>query len=299
MLGRRDAKTRQYACVLIDVDTQRDLLDPHGTRPVRHGQHLIPPLRRVVAWAKWNQVPVVSAVSCHRPDEVLTEGVVPYCLDGTTGQSKLNFTVFGSYVKVEGDNTLAVPIDLFERFQQVIFRKPVIDFFLNPKADRFLTHLRVAEYLLVGCGMEESIQSIALGLLARGKQVTLVGGACGWWDELQADMAKRRMVAKGVQLTTVDELLQRRMPRPIRYPRNGIGQVPLRNGLYGSAPLFVPAPAERNGHNGHAGGNGHHHANGQNGANGHAVRVTGANGSHICRPPTRRKSPEGPTPPPA
>ena len=260
MGGRSKGKGRALPCVFVDVNTQRDFLSPDGACPVANREAVICALRRAVAWAKRNHAPVVSAVDCHRREEVGARRLPQHCLDGTHGQEKIAFTVFGSFVKVEGDNTLSVPIDLFRRYQQVIFRKRTTDFFLNPKADRFLTQLPAAEYVIAGLGIEGSIKALALGLLARHKPVTVVIEACGFFDRSEAELTARLLEAKGVRLINVDELMARRLPRPVRYPRSACGQVPLRNGLYAS----VPQPA---------GGNGHRRARN----NGRGSRSLGAN----------------------
>lgn len=257
-----DRKSKPLPCVLLDVNTQRDFLQPGMACPVPLQDDLVRQVRCVIAWAKRNQVPVISTVDSHRHGEVRNKKIPPHCIDGTPGQQKMPFTLFGSYVKVEGDNTLAVPIDLFTRHQQVIFRKRTSDLFLNPKADRFITHLPVAEYVLMGLSLEGSIKAITLGLLARGKQVSVVLDCCGYWDRSEADLAVRLMEAKGVRMIRVADLRDRKLPRPLRYPLNSTGQVPLRNGMYGSV-CGLPALTSngRNGHSKHApkGANGRPH----------------------------------------
>ncbi len=235
MVSNRQGRGRRLPCVFLDVNTQNDFLMSNGACPVANRETLVPLLRRTVAWAKRNHVPVVSSMDCHRAGEFRNTRLPQHCLDGTVGQSKVEFTLFGSYVKVEGDNTLAVPIDLFRRHQQVIFRKRTADFFLNPKADRFVTQLPAAEYVIAGLGLEGSIKAIALGLVARNKRVTVIVDASGYFDASDADLALRQMGAKGVTVTTVDELTMRTLPRPVRYPLNASGQISLRNGLYASA----------------------------------------------------------------
>lgn len=254
MLANR--KRQELACVLIDIGTQKDFLSDAGACPVKNHQDVIPKLRKVIAWAKRNQVPVVSAVDSHRQREFVREDSVPRCIDGTDGQRKLDFTLFGSYVKVEGDNTLAVPVDLFSRHQQVIFRKRTTDFFLNPKADRFVCQLPAAEFVVVGTGLENAVRAVALGLLTREKRVSVVVDACGFWDGQEANLTLRLFEAKGVSVLTVDQLQQKRLPRVIRYPLSSFGQESLRNGLYASISRH-PRIA---GHNGSQG------ANGRNGA---------------------------------
>jgi hypothetical protein len=55
-------------------------------------------------------------------------------------------------------------------------------------------------------------------LIARGKQVSVVVDACGYFDRSEAELTVRLLGAKGATLITVDELMARRLPRPIRYP---------------------------------------------------------------------------------
>ncbi|MCA9249920.1 MAG: isochorismatase family protein [Phycisphaerae bacterium] len=239
-------KGRQLPCVLMDVNTQNDFLRADGACPVAGREDLIRSLRRMVAWAKRNHAPVISSVDCHRDREVRFTRLPPHCIDGTPGQQKIDFTLFGSYVKVEGDNTLVVPIDLFRNHQQVIFRKRTTDFLANPKADRFVSSLPATNYVVYGLGIEGSVKSIALGLLARHKHVTVVVDACGSWCASDAEQALRLMDAKGIELTTVDQFVANQLPRPIRYPRVRIGQVSLRNGMYASL-VRPPAMVDENG----------------------------------------------------
>ena len=228
MVGHENG--RAWPCVLVDLNTQRDFLDPVARCRIRNGRELVPAVRRVVAWAKWNHVPVVSSVDCHRDGESTHDGFPRHCIDGTSGQRKVPLTLFGARIRIEGDSTLAVPLDLFDEYQQVIFRKRTHDLFGNPKADRFLTQLRTEEFVLFGVGLEFSIEALALGLLARNRKVTVVGDCCGYWSDSEADLALRRMHAKGVDLVSVEQLLHRRLRRLIRYPLHGNGWNGRQNG---------------------------------------------------------------------
>ncbi len=214
---------RAWSCVLVDLNTQHDFLTPSARCRVRNDAELLPAVRRVVAWAKWNHVPVVSSVDCHRAEESPHDGFPRHCLDGSSGQRKIPCTLFGSRVRIEGDSTLAVPLDLFKEHQQVIFRKRTHDLFGNPKADRFITQLQADEFVLFGVGLEFSVEALALGLIARNRKVTVVADCCGYWSPSEADLALRRMHAKGVDLVTVEQLLHRRLRRRFRYPLHGNG----------------------------------------------------------------------------
>jgi nicotinamidase-related amidase len=234
---------------MIDLNTQRDFCTPEGTYPVRNLNALIVPLRRVVAWTLRNCVPVVSAIDSHRPHEFEARRSRPACIDGTEGQRKLDFTILPHRLHVEADNTLFVPLDLFDVYQQLIFRERTDDLFSNPKADRFLTQMYASEFIVYGIALESAVKAVVLGLISRGKRVTVLPEVCGYWDRAAADLALRQVSAKGAEISTVDELASRRLLPGRRYrlslrwgpSANGKN----RNGRYGRKPGAGKTPTPR------------------------------------------------------
>lgn len=220
MLDGKDGQA--FSCVLVDLNTQRDFFEPTGACPVLDTAGLYASLRRIIAWAKRNQVPVVSSLDSHRRSDANHHGTAIHCIEGSTGQSKLPFTLLGSRTFVEGDNTIAVPVDLFRRHQQVIFPQRSKDLFANPKADRFITQLRADEFILFGAVAENEIKAVALGLKARGRRATVLIDGSGSWNRSESELSFRQMAAKGITLLTVNELLVRKLPRRMR---NGPGAV--------------------------------------------------------------------------
>lgn len=218
-----------YECVVVDINTQYDFCAAEGAKPVANLHELTPALRRTIAWAKRNHVPVVSSIESRRVSETVGSRFKTYCIDGTDGQRKIGFTIFAQCAFVEVDNSPACPIDLFHRYQQVIFRKRSEDLLANPKADRFLTQISAREFILFGVGVEEGIKQLALGLLARHKRVVVVADASGYWNEGLAELALRKMHAKGATIITTEQLLCRKLDRSHRYfgfrhcSRNGHG----------------------------------------------------------------------------
>ncbi|UCE59058.1 MAG: isochorismatase family protein [Phycisphaerales bacterium] len=213
----RRSNGEAYECVVIDLNTQRDFCATRGACPVVNLSQLIPALRSIFAWAKWNCVPVVSAIDSHRLGDVSLDGRPPHCVDGTTGQKKIDFTVFATCARVEFDNTLSAPLDIFSNHQQVVFRERTDDLFSNPKADRFLTQLPAQEFIVIGNPLERSVKAVALGLRSRERKVTVVPDACGYWSKGSAELAVRQMIAKGANLAALTELITRRLRRHCRY----------------------------------------------------------------------------------
>lgn len=191
--------------VLIDICTQRDFLDAGAILQVANREGVVPRLEQVFNWVRRSGIGVVASVESHRPSEPLA-GFPLHCIDGTPGQEKLGFTYVQPSILVEVDNTLALPPDLREKYRQLIFRKRAREVLSNPKADRFLTQLEAGEFIILGVGLERAIKTLALGLLARHKAVTVVSDACGYWSAADSDLALRQLAAKGIKVVTADEL---------------------------------------------------------------------------------------------
>ncbi len=209
MLNGKKITPFTFPFALIDLNTQHDFFDPAGATPVVYAEGLRTPLRRVVAWMKRNHIPVVSTMQTHRHRDTQPER----CIAGTPGHTKIDYTLLPSRIFVAGDNTLAIATDLFRRYQQVIFPKRSLDLFANPKADRFLTQVRVDEFIVFGALCEQDVKAVTLGLLARNKKVSVISDACGCWNQMEADLSLRQVEAKGATLLTIDELTERKVRR--------------------------------------------------------------------------------------
>ena len=159
MHHRKNGQPLKY--VLVDLNTQADFFDRGGACPVLALDELQRNLRNVVAWAKRYSIPVLSSLDSHRVIDVQDCCSEAHCLEGSPGQRKLSFTLFPHRVFVQGDNTIGVSIDLFKKYQQVIFPQRTNDLFANPKADRFLTQLRTDKFLLFGAVIERAVKSLA------------------------------------------------------------------------------------------------------------------------------------------
>ncbi len=215
MIARRDGFAYEY--VVVDLNTQFDFCSIGGRHPVSNLMELIPSLRRIIAWTKRNAVPVVSSITAHRKSEIAPGDTDACCIDGSVGQGKVGFTLLDKRKQVEIDNTLNLRLDLFRDYQQVLFRKRTDDLLANPKADRFLTQVPTREFIVIGNSVECSVKALTLGLVARGKAVTVIVDGCGFWDQGAADLTFRQLVAKGAMLATVDEVVCRKLANRKRY----------------------------------------------------------------------------------
>ncbi len=182
--------------VLIDVDTQRDFLVAEGTACVRNHRRVLANIRRVAAWARRNDVKIVSTVQIYTNNGSKAK----FCVDGTDGIKKISYTLRNNRCIFAADGNTDLPRDVMRAYEQVIFGKRCIDPFEEPRIERFFSEINAEEFVVIGAGTEKSVKATVLGLLQRGKRVTVVIDATGIHDRNEADLAIRQMQAKGAQI---------------------------------------------------------------------------------------------------
>ena len=189
------ARRRQ---ILVDIDTQKDFLLAGGKACIGNHRRVLAHIRRVMAWVRYRNVPIISTAEVHPNNN--GEGEVGYCLDGTDGQKKIRYTLFNNRVSFAADGNTDLPRDMLRRYRQIILHKRCVDPFDEPRIDRLLSEVRANEFILIGTSLEGAVEATALGLLQRGKKVTVVVDAVGSHNKREAKLALRKMETKGAKL---------------------------------------------------------------------------------------------------
>lgn len=190
--------------ILIDIDTQKDFLLASGKACIRNHRRILAHIRRVMAWARTQHIPIISTAEVY-PDNN-GESTIGYCIDGTEGQKKIRYTLVNDRVSFAADGNTDLPRDMLRRHRQVILHKRCVDPFDEPRIDRLLSELRASEFILVGASLEGSVKMTALGLLQRGKKVTVIIDAVGTHNTKDAKLALRKMETKGATLIDTKKL---------------------------------------------------------------------------------------------
>ncbi len=190
--------------VLVDIDTQRDFLLSDGAVCVRNHRRVLANIRRISAWARSKNICVISTTQVYPNDNGSNRH--NYCIDGTKGQKKIRYTLREKRTGFVADGSTDLPKNILRTYDQVIFAKRCLDPFNEPRVDRLLSELRADEFILIGATTEGSVKATALGLLQRGKRVTVVTDATGSRDKNQAQLALRQMQAKGAKLIETKSL---------------------------------------------------------------------------------------------
>lgn len=184
--------------ILIDIDTQKDFLLAEGKACIRNHRRILAHIRRVMAWARSEHIPIISTAEVYPNNN--GESTDGHCIDGTDGQKKVRYTLMKDRVSFAADGNTDLPRDMLRRHRQVILHKRCVDPFDEPRIDRLLSELRASEFILVGTSLEGSVKMTALGLLQRGKKVTVVIDAVGTRDKKDAKLTLRKMETKGAKL---------------------------------------------------------------------------------------------------
>jgi nicotinamidase-related amidase len=177
--------------ILVDIDTQRDFLLAEGKACIRNHRRVLAHIRRVMAWARLHHVPIVSTAEVYPSNN--GDDAFRHCIDGTDGQKKVRYTLLGDRVTFPADGNTDLPKDMLRRHRQVILHKRCVDPFDEPRIDRLLSELRASEFILVGTSLEGAVKMTALGLLQRGKNVTVVIDAVGTHDKKEASLTLRKL----------------------------------------------------------------------------------------------------------
>ena len=195
------ARRRQ---ILIDVDTQKDYLLAEGKACIRNHRRVLEHIRRIMAWARCRNVPIISTCEVYPDDN--GGGPINHCIDGTEGQKKIRYTLLRNRLSFTADGSTDLPRDMLRQYKQIILHKRCVDPFEEPRIDRLLSEVRANEFILVGTGAEGAVMATALGLLQRSKRVTVVVDAVGSHNKREAKLALRKMEAKGARMIETKRL---------------------------------------------------------------------------------------------
>ncbi len=190
--------------ILVDINTQKDFFLAGGKVCIKNHGKILAHVRRVMAWAKHNNIRVISTCEVYPNHNNVRE--TGYCIDGTDGQKKIRYTLLNNRASFAADGSTDLPTDILRRYRQIVLHKRCSDPFNEPRIERLLSEVRADNFVLIGASAEGSVKATALGLLQRGKKVSVVVDAVGLLNKREAKLAFRKMKAKGAKLIETKKL---------------------------------------------------------------------------------------------
>jgi nicotinamidase/pyrazinamidase len=187
--------------VFVDVDTQRDFLEPSGALFVPGSGAILANLARLTDYARRHGVPVLATACAHLEDDAELEIFPPHCLVGTPGQARVEATawhggiVLPSGARHSGDLPPHLTIEKREYSP-----------FSHPEADRLVAEYGRADptFVVYGVATDYCVKAAVDGLLDRGRRVALVVDAVWPIDAAREADVLTAFVARGACLTLTD-----------------------------------------------------------------------------------------------
>ena len=187
--------------VFVDVDTQRDFLDPGAPLFVAGSEVIRPVLARLTAFAKANRVPIIATACAHEPGDREADFPV-HCVRGTQGQERVAETLEpGTMVVEPGSGAIPpfVPLHL-------TIQKRAYDVFSTPEAAAVFAIYAGHQptFVVYGVATDYCVRCVVDGLIDRGYPVAVVVDAVRGVDPAQADAELARFAERGALLTSAD-----------------------------------------------------------------------------------------------
>lgn len=160
--------------VFVDIDTQRDFIEPTGALPIAGASEIVENLARITRYARENGIPVLATACSHTMDDLELKYLPAHCLGGTCGQLRIEATAWPGGKVVSPD----------ERFEgslppHLTLEKREFDIFSRADADEVVASFRQNEptFVVYGVATDYCVKAATLGLLARGCKVAVVADA--------------------------------------------------------------------------------------------------------------------------
>jgi len=196
-IGEREDKMG-YERIVLDMEVQKDFFCRTGRFYSKANGQVLKHIKELLKWAKGQSVPVVSTLlRVYRGQADPTRP--PYCIEGTDGERRVPRTTLPKYIAFGTRRTTDLPADILDQYQQVLFEKRELSILSNLRIERLLTELSGnATFILCGAGLAGGIAKAAITLRSRKFGVILASDAAADLGDPNAEMALRRMAAKGV-----------------------------------------------------------------------------------------------------
>ncbi len=193
--------------VFVDIDTQRDFLDPDGALFIAGSTSIRPALARLTEIARRRRIPVVATACAHQPQDSVIEPFPPHCLVGSKGQERIPETARPRSLVIEPEQAFIVPDQTIDH---VTIYKRHYDLFTNQSSNAIFAALGDQEttFYVYGVATDFCVKAAVEGLLARGRTVAVLVDAVRAVDSAAEPAILTEFVHKGAFLTIVDVIDQ-------------------------------------------------------------------------------------------
>jgi len=187
--------------VFVDIDTQRDFLEPAGALFVPGSTEILPNLARLTQFATTHKIPILATACAHAADDPELTLFVPHCIAGTSGQERVRATSCPHSVVLSVGERLAGDLP-----RHLTLQKNDLDVFSRPDAADLVARYNRDRptFVVYGVATDFCVLVNVEGLLKHHCRVAIVIDAVRAIDssaeaDILTDFARR-----GVLLTVTD-----------------------------------------------------------------------------------------------
>jgi nicotinamidase/pyrazinamidase len=187
--------------VFVDIDTQRDFLEPSGALFVPGSTEIVSNLARLTRFAREYQIPVLATACVHTPDDPELKTFPPHCMSGSAGQERIEATSCRESLLL--DDRAPVPGEIPPHLTLL---KRQYDLFTHPRADELIARYNASRpvFVVYGVATDYCVSAAVKGLLARRCRVALVVDAIRPIDAEAELVILTEFARRGVLLIRTD-----------------------------------------------------------------------------------------------
>ena len=191
--------------VFVDVDTQRDFLEPDGALFIAGSTAIRPNLARLTRFARDRGIPILATACAHEEGDPEFAVFPPHCRLGTPGQGRVDETAWPGGPVLEPGGPIPDPIP-----PHLTIHKQKYDIFSNPDAGRLVDRYGRGgpTFVVYGVATDYCVKCAVEGLLDRGRKVAIVADAIRAVDPSAEPGLLTEFARRGALLTVTDVVLQ-------------------------------------------------------------------------------------------
>jgi nicotinamidase/pyrazinamidase len=187
--------------VFLDVDTQRDFLEPSGSLYVPQSTEIVPNLARLTEFAIKNDIPILATACAHLPDDPELTQFPPHCMAGTPGRERVAATNYPDSIVLDVGERLGEELPrhltLLKRELDVFSRLDAGDLVARYNRDQ-------PTFVVYGVATDYCVRAAVEGLLVRKIHVAIVADAVRAIDPTVETELLTNWARRGALLTVTD-----------------------------------------------------------------------------------------------
>lgn len=190
--------------VFVDVDTQRDFLDPAGVLFIPGSEIILPNLGRLTHHARERAIPVLATACAHTQADKELEQFPPHCLVGTWGQRRVPETAWTGSRILRSDERFTGELP-----PHLTVEKRELDVFSRPDVDELVSRYGKERpmFVVYGVATDYCVGCAVRGLLARKQRLAIVADAVRAFEPSKEPRIFAEFLAEGALLIATDAVI--------------------------------------------------------------------------------------------